>query len=94
MNNPMDDLGILAMIRSPASGARLQSASTELVNRINMAIAASSVRDQAGSVIANPIESGLVDLKKRCLFPVRKGITILVSGQAIPLSGFDEGKKT
>lgn len=88
------DKELLALVRSPASGAQMQSATLDLVERINAAIALQAVHDQSGSVVAKPIESGLVDLKKRCLFPVRQGITILVSGQAIPLTGFEEGAKS
>ncbi len=94
MDTPMFDKELLALVRSPASGSQLQSASRDLVERINAAIASQAVHDQSGSVVANLIDSGLVDLKKRCLFPVRQGITILVSGQAIPLTGFEEGAKS
>lgn len=85
----MDDT-VLAMVRSPASGARLQPASADLIVRINGAIEQQLLQDQSGDVVDKPIESGLVDIENRCLFPVRQGIAILVSGQAIPLVGFSE----
>lgn len=82
----MFDEDLLAMLRCPATGQRLQLADTELVASVNAAIHQGQARDRAEQVVVGPIEQGLLAADRGFLYPIRGGIPTLIADEAIDLN--------
>lgn len=69
----------------PETRTPLAPADSELVARLNRAIAAGELRNRAGQPVRGPIESGLVRQDGRLLYPIVDGIPVMLIDEAIPL---------
>jgi uncharacterized protein YbaR (Trm112 family) len=81
----------LELLRCPLTHRPLRNADTRLVERLNGAIAAATLRSRDGELVTQPLESGLVDEGTTVLYAVRDGIPCLLVDESIPLNQFDEG---
>lgn len=77
----------LAMLVCPQSRQPLREASAAELAAVQQAIAAGTARNRAGQPVAEAIDGGLVTNDGSVLYPVRQGIPILLSGEAVPLRG-------
>ena len=77
---------LLPLLRCPLSRQTLAPAPRELVDRLETARAAGTLRNRAGQALAEPIDAGLVRADGALFFPVRSGIPVLVAEEAVPLS--------
>ncbi|MFT5299251.1 MAG: hypothetical protein ACI87E_000192 [Mariniblastus sp.] len=77
---------LIEMLRCPVTQSPLMQASAEIISNINTKIDAGSVVNQIGQTVTEPLESGFVNESGSLLLPVRGGIVILVSDQAISLN--------
>jgi|JRYL01.1.fsa_nt_gb uncharacterized protein YbaR (Trm112 family) len=77
----------LAMLVCPQSRQPLRVATAAELAAVQQAIAAGRARNRAGQPVAEAIDGGLVVADGSALYPVRQGIPILLSGEAIPLQG-------
>ena len=81
----MIDPDLLANLRCPIDGGKLQIADEALVRRIQTAIERGEARDRLEQRVSETIEGGLVNQDMQWLFPIRSGIPTLVADEAIDL---------
>lgn len=76
---------VLSLLKSPLSDSTLVAAADSVLAALNEVIRGRGICDLSGRTVSDPLEAGMVDGERGCLFPVRDGILILVADQAIPL---------
>ena len=82
----MVDPELLEILVCPETRQPVREAEPELVQRLNAAIAAGSVKNAAGEVVRDAVEGGLVREDRRVVYPVREGIPIMLIDEAIGLA--------
>ena len=82
----MTDKALPPILVCPLDRSPLSVADAQLVARINRAIAAGRVMNQAGRLIDQPIGGGLIRADKRLLYPISDGIPVLLADEAILLA--------
>ena len=82
-NNLSPDL--IQFVRCPVTKFDLVPADQAMLDNVNDEIKHGNLVNQVGQTIESPIENGLVNADGSLLLPVRGGIVILISDQAIPL---------
>ena len=80
----MIDPDLLAILRCPINGGKLQIADEALVRRIRTGIERGEVRDRLDQRVNETIDGGLVDEDRQWLFPIRRGIPALRLSQNVP----------
>lgn len=78
---------LLEILRCPQTHQPVSEASQDLIARVNAAIAAQSLRNNAGDTQRHAVQAGLVRQDRRVLFPIVDGIPIMLADEAIPLDG-------
>ena len=76
---------LLKLVRCPVTQSSLSPVDAGTLADLNQKISARSLLNRAGQVVELPLESGLVNGDRTLLLPVRNGIVIPVSEQAIDL---------
>ena len=82
----MNDKSVSPILVCPADRTPLSPASDQMVARLNRAIAAGQVTNQAGRLLEQPLDGGLIRADQTLLYPILDGIPILLADEAIPLS--------
>ncbi len=82
----MIDKKLLEILVCPADHTPLSIAGEQLIARLNRAIAAGRVKNQAGRPVEKPLEAGLIRADKTLLYPVVDDIPVLLADEAIPLT--------
>ncbi len=85
----MIDTALLSILVCPVDQTPLSVADDRLLTRLNRAIAAGRVRNQAGQPVDQPIGGGLLRADKSLLYPILDGIPVLLSSEAISLAQVD-----
>ncbi|MEO6593679.1 MAG: hypothetical protein ABIP94_02880 [Planctomycetota bacterium] len=73
------------MLVCPSSRQPLREATEAELATVNAAIAAGSVRNRGGNPVAETLPAGLVPADGAALYPIRDGIPILLTAEAIPM---------
>ena len=81
----MVDPELIQILVCPESKQLLEEAAADLVRRINVAVAAGTIRNREGEVVREPLDGGLVREDGKFLYPVREGIPIMLIDEAIAL---------
>lgn len=76
---------LLKMLVCPEDRSELSIASSELVARINAAIAAGTLVNKAGCKVERPLDGALVRADQTVVYPVVEEIPMLLVDEAIPL---------
>lgn len=76
---------LLKMLVCPETHGPLEVASSELVSRINRAIAAGRLSNKAGRKLERPLDGGLVRADQAVLYPIMDEIPMMLVDEAIPL---------
>ena len=76
---------LLKILACPTDHTPLRSATEQTLARLNRAIAAGRVKNQAGRPVDQPLTGGLVRTDNSLLYPVIDGIPVLLADEAIPL---------
>ena len=75
-----------AILVCPTDRTPLTKADGRTVTRVNRAIAAGRLVNQAGRPVEQPIDGGLLRSDKTLLYPIFDGIPVLLADEAIPLT--------
>ena len=75
----------LAILRCPKNHSTLRAADAALVARLNAAIAAGRLRNQAGSPIGKALDGGLVREAGDLVYPIVDQIPVMLFDEAIAL---------
>ncbi|MGA2032475.1 MAG: Trm112 family protein [Thermoguttaceae bacterium] len=81
----MIDPELLAMLVCPANRGPLRRANRECLDRLNRAIAAGRVTNQAGRPVTDRLQDGLVRTDGLVLYPIIDNIPVLLVEEGIPL---------
>ncbi|MEN6451244.1 MAG: hypothetical protein ABFC96_12195 [Thermoguttaceae bacterium] len=81
----MIDKKLLASLVCPQDRTPLAIADEQLLARLNRAVAAGGVKNQAGRLVERSLDAGLVRADKTLLYPIVDDIPILLADEAIPL---------
>lgn len=76
---------LLDLLRCPETRQPLTVATPDLIARLNERIRAGQLHNRVGRPVSQPIDGGLVREDRKCLFPVREEIPILLIDESIPL---------
>lgn len=76
----------LAMLRCPNDRSTLRLAEPAVVTRLNVAIAAGRLRNQAGGQVERAIDGGLIRAAGDLLYPIVDHIPVMLFDEAIPLA--------
>ncbi|MCA8964147.1 MAG: hypothetical protein H6838_18580 [Planctomycetes bacterium] len=76
----------LAMLVCPATRQPLRQATAAELSAVAAAIAAGTARTRGGVVVTEPVSAGLVPADGAVLYPIRDGIPILLSAEAVVLA--------
>ena len=76
---------LLDILCCPETHQRVQIADAGLVSELNGKIKAGEVRNRAGRIVNEPMDSGLLREDRKYIYPVRKNIPMLLIDEAIPL---------
>jgi len=83
---PSIDPELLSLLACPESRQPLAEAGSELLEKVNAAIAAGGFKNIGGVEVGQALEAGLVREDGTIIYPVRDGIPVLLAeeGLAIP----------
>jgi uncharacterized protein YbaR (Trm112 family) len=80
------DKEFLELLACPDTKQPVAEASSDLVQRLNKAIAEHKLKNVQGTVIEEKLDGGLVREDKTILYPVREDIPIMLVEEGIPLN--------
>jgi uncharacterized protein YbaR (Trm112 family) len=81
---------LLEILACPVTKMRLVSAEKDLLDQLNELISRGELRNRDGDIVVDPMEEALVREDGKLLYPIREEIPVLLTGEAIPLEGFEE----
>jgi uncharacterized protein YbaR (Trm112 family) len=76
---------LLKILCCPENHQELRAAEPVLVEQLNRKIASGEIRNRAGQPVKEPLEAGLVRGDGKFLYPIRRGIPVMLVDEAIPL---------
>ena len=79
------DPEFLKILVCPKTKKPLREATQEELAQVNQAIAQGQTQNDAGDKVDQPLESGLIPEEGNVIYPVRDGIPVLLTAEAIPL---------
>ena len=79
------DIELLSVLCCPETHQELKPAPAPMLENLHQLMRAGRLKNRAGRAVDEPFEAGLVRGDGRYLYPVRRGIPILLVDEAIPL---------
>ncbi len=80
---------LLNILRCPVTHKGLSVAKRDLLGRVNAAIEAGEVQNRDGRAVSTMLDEALVTDDAKLLYPVVKGIPVLLEGESIQLVELD-----
>ena len=80
-----DEPDLVELLRCPETHRPLLPVTRKWIDRVNKRIAAGELQTNAGDVVAEPIDDGLVTEDDRYLYPVRDGLANMFVADRIVL---------
>ena len=77
---------LLSVLCCPETHQDLRLAEPSLLERLNRQIAARSLKNRAGQVVAEALNGGLVRADGKFLYPIRHDIPVMLVNEAISLT--------
>ena len=84
------DKRLLTILRCPVTHKGLAPARTDLLKRVNAAVAAGRLRNREGVAIAERISEALVTDDAKILYPISDGIPVLLESESIRLEQLEQ----
>ena len=81
----MIDKALLKMLRCPKDLSPLTLASSQLLQRVNQAIATGQIANLEGTRVEQGLDGALVNESGKLLYPIVQQIPALLPGDAIPI---------
>jgi uncharacterized protein YbaR (Trm112 family) len=81
---------ILACLRCPVTGSKLELAEGALLARVNQLIAQHQVQTRISDPVTVPLTAGLVNVSRTLLYRIDAGIVSLLASEAIEIAEADE----
>ena len=88
----MTNAKLLELLCCPEDHSQLHSADGTLVQQINAAITARRLRNRGGRTLDEPIDDGLIRARGDLLYPIVRGIPLLLRDEAIAVNELQTGK--
>jgi uncharacterized protein YbaR (Trm112 family) len=82
----MIDKELLAILVCPKDHTPLSVVNEQVIARVNRAIAAGRVKNQAGRLVEQAIDGGLLRADNTVFYPISDGIPLLLPEEAISLA--------
>jgi uncharacterized protein YbaR (Trm112 family) len=79
------DHRLLEILVCPQTKQPVKVAGADLLERVNQAVAAGTLKNRGGETVRDPISEGLVREDGGVLYPVRDDIPVMLLDEAIPL---------
>jgi uncharacterized protein YbaR (Trm112 family) len=76
---------LVEILACPENHSRLKLADSQLLQRLNAAIARGELKNKAGQVVATALGGGLVRVDGMVVYPIIDEIPMMLVDQAIPL---------
>ena len=83
------DKRLLAILRCPITHKGLAVAKSDLLDRVNSAIASGGLSNRDGNILSDALEEALVTDDEKLIYPVANGIPVLLEGESISLDQVD-----
>lgn len=80
-----DELELRELLRCPSTHGRLLPVTSKWIARLNVRIAAGELRTQAGELVTEPLDDGLLTQDDQFLYPVRDGLANMFLADRIVL---------
>jgi len=78
---------LLEILCCPETHQDLRLAEPVVIDRLNSQITAGTLKNRAGQLIREKLDAGLIRSDGKYLYPVRRGIPVMLVDEAIPLPG-------
>jgi len=85
----MIDADLLKILCCPETHQEVQLAETAVIDKLNVQIAAGTLKNRGGQPVQEKIEGGLVRADGKVLYPIRNNIPVMLVDEGIPLTGQD-----
>ena len=76
---------LLDILVCPETQQAVHLADTPLLDRLNRSIGQGRLANRSGTPITTPLEAALVREDRRCCYPIRADIPVMLIDEAIPL---------
>jgi uncharacterized protein YbaR (Trm112 family) len=76
---------LLKILCCPETRQPLREAEPGLITQLNQQVSAGALRNRSGQPVKAALDGGLIRADGKFLYPVRKGLPLMVSDEAIPL---------
>jgi uncharacterized protein YbaR (Trm112 family) len=83
----MLDPGLLAILCCPETKQDLTEGSDIQIRHLNEAVTAGTVKNRLGQSVSEKVDGLLIRSDRQFAYPIRQDIPILLTDEAIPLSG-------
>lgn len=77
---------LLEILCCPETHQDLRLAEPAVIDTLNAQITADNLKNRAGQPVQEKLDAGLIRSDGRFLYPVRRGIPVLLVDEAIPLA--------
>jgi len=84
------DPRLLEILCCPITRRPLQELQSDVLERINVAIATGKIRNHGGADISQPLEGALVTTDGALVYPLRNGKPVLLEEECIHWAAFNE----
>ncbi|MCX6923695.1 MAG: Trm112 family protein [Verrucomicrobia bacterium] len=78
---------LLQILRCPETHEEVRLAPAAIIQQLNRQIAAGALKNRAGQPVQEQMDGGLIRADGKFLYPIRRGIPVMLPDEAIPLVG-------